>query len=324
MTVLIFIIYGTQIKQYTNNRGPGIAVVILSWIITLYTLWLMVEMHEAIPGKRLDRYHELGQQAFGPKLGLWLVVPMQLTVEVGVNVVYMITGGKSLKKIHDMARPDHPMRLSYFTVIFGCVHLLLSHLPNFNSISAVSLAAAVMSICYSTIGWAACVHKGISPAVSYGSRATTTPGEVFGFLSALGNVAFSYAGHSVVLEIQATIPSPSRKPMMKGVVFAYAIVALCYLPVAFVGYAVFGSSVEDNVLISLEKPAWLIITANAFVVVHVIGSYQVFAMPVFDMVESFLVKKMDFRPSVGLRIVTRTTYVGTYGLINVVKFTNLG
>jgi hypothetical protein len=31
----------------------------------------MVEMHEMVPGKRFDRYHELGQQAFGEKLGLW-------------------------------------------------------------------------------------------------------------------------------------------------------------------------------------------------------------------------------------------------------------
>lgn len=102
---------------------------------------------------------------------------------------------------------------------------------------------------------------------------------MFGFFSALGDVAFAFAGHNVVLEIQATIPStpemPSRKPMWKGVVFAYVIVALCYFPVAFIGYWVFGNSVQDNILISLEKPRWLIAAANMFVVIHVIGSYQV-------------------------------------------------
>ncbi len=35
----------------------------------------MVEMHEMVPRKRFDRYHELDQQAFGEKLGLWIVVP---------------------------------------------------------------------------------------------------------------------------------------------------------------------------------------------------------------------------------------------------------
>ncbi|KAL1553317.1 Lysine histidine transporter 1 [Salvia divinorum] len=34
--------------------GPGMAALVLSWIITLYSLWQMVEMHEMVPGKRFD------------------------------------------------------------------------------------------------------------------------------------------------------------------------------------------------------------------------------------------------------------------------------
>lgn len=125
----------------------------------------------------------------------------------------------------------------------------------------------------------ASLHKGVQPDVKYTSRASTTTGSVFQFLSALGDVAFAYAGHNVVLEIQAGIPStpekPSKKPMWTGVVIAYIIVALCYFPVSMVGYWVFGNSVEDNILLSLEKPAWLVAIANLAVVIHVIGSYQV-------------------------------------------------
>jgi amino acid permease len=78
-------------------RGPGIVLLILSWVITLFTLWQMVEMHEMVPGKRFDRYHELGQEAFGKRLGLWIVVPQQLLVEVSVDIVYMVAGGQALK-----------------------------------------------------------------------------------------------------------------------------------------------------------------------------------------------------------------------------------
>ncbi|PQP98061.1 hypothetical protein Pyn_23402 [Prunus yedoensis var. nudiflora] len=294
--------------------GPGVAVLVLSWIITLYTLWQMVEMHEIVPGKRFDRYHELGQHALGEKLGLWVVVPQQLMVECGVCIVYMITGGNSIKKIHDTLCPNcKSIKTTYFIMIFASVHFVLSHLPSFNSIAGVSLAAAVMSLSYSTIAWTASVHKGVDPHVQYGPKASSTAGNVFNFFSALGNVAFAFAGHNVVLEIQATIPStpekPSKKPMWKGVFVAYVVVALCYLPVALIGYWVFGNNVEDNILISLQKPHWLIVLANFFVVIHVIGSYQVFAMPVFDMLESFLVTKMKFKPSMLLRFLTRTTFV---------------
>lgn len=294
--------------------GPGVVVLVLSWIITLYTLWQMVEMHEMVPGKRFDRYHELGQQAFGEKLGLWIVVPQQLIVEIGVDIVYMVTGGKSLKQFHDIVCPScKKIRQSYFIAIFGSVHFVLSQLPNFNSVVGISLAAAVMSLSYSTIAWTASAHKGQLPDVDYGIKSSSTKDTVFNVFNALGNVAFAYAGHNVVLEIQATIPSkpgrPSKVPMWRGVVFAYIVVALCYFPVALVGYWAFGNAVEDDILVSLKTPAWLIATANMMVVIHVIGSYQIYAMPVFDMMETVLVKKLHFTPGIPLRLVARSTYV---------------
>ncbi|KAE9454228.1 hypothetical protein C3L33_13901, partial [Rhododendron williamsianum] len=243
--------------------GPGIAVLVLSWVITLYTLWQMVEMHEMVPGKRFDRYHELGQHAFGEKLGLYIVVPQQLIVEVGTCIV-----------------------TTWWIMIFASIHFFLSHLPNFNSISGISLLAAVMSLTYSTIAWVASLKKGVIEQVDYTPRGKTPTNNVFNFLSALGDVAFAYAGHNVVLEIQATLPStpekPSKGPMWRGV-----------------------------------KPAWLIAAANLFVVVHVIGGYQIFAMPVFDMLETYLVKKQNFSPSAALRFTVRTLYVGVTMFIGI-------
>ncbi|KAK2397397.1 Lysine histidine transporter 1 [Trifolium repens] len=294
--------------------GPGVTILILSWIITLYTLWQMVEMHEMVPGKRFDRYHELGQHAFGKKLGLYIVVPQQLVVEVAVNIVYMVTGGTSLQKFHDTVCSDcKKIKLTYFIMIFASVHFVLSHLPDFNSISGVSLAAAVMSFSYSTISWAASIDKGKQEDVQYGYKSHSTAGTVFDFFNALGSVAFAYAGHNVVLEIQATIPStpekPSKIPMWRGVVVAYIVVALCYFPVALIGYWIFGNEVDPDILISLNKPKWLIAMANMFVVIHVIGSYQIYAMPVFDMIETVMVKKLKFEPSTMLRFIVRNVYV---------------
>ncbi|XP_028760106.1 lysine histidine transporter 1-like [Neltuma alba] len=298
--------------------GPGMTVLTLSWIITLYTLWQMVEMHEMVQGRRFDRYHELGQYAFGEKLGLYIVVPQQLLVEVGVNIVYMVTGGQSLQKFHEIVCGhdcDKMNKLSYFIMIFASAQFVLSHLPNFNAISGVSLAAAVMSFSYTTMAWVACLDKGIVDNVDYTYRSDhSTAGNVLSFFNALGNVAFAYAGHNVVLEIQATIPStpekPSKGPMWRGVVVAYIIVAVCYFPVAIFGYLVFGNQyVGENILITLNKPAWLIATANLFVALHLCGSYQIYAMAVFDMIETVLVRKLKFRPTKFLRFVVRNVYV---------------
>ena len=65
------------------------------------------------------------------------------------------------------------------------------------------------------------------------------------------------------------------QPYMRGVYMAYALVAYCYFTVAIVGYWAFGNSVQDNVLLNLQHPKWVVGVADIFVVIHVFGSYQV-------------------------------------------------
>ncbi|TXG53457.1 hypothetical protein EZV62_022626 [Acer yangbiense] len=203
--VTVNILYLMTLARF--SRVAGTFTILASWVITFYSLWQLVELHEVVPGKRFDRYPELGEHAFGPKLGYWLVMPQQMLVQVASDIVYMVTGGKSLMKFVEIVAGStfHGTRQTYFILIFAAVQFVLSQTPNF---------AAVMSV------------------------------RVFDFFNGMGTIAFAFAGHSVVLEIQATIPSspevPSKKPMWKGVVAAYLIVAFCYLSVAFAGYWAFG------------------------------------------------------------------------------------
>ncbi|KAG5236949.1 lysine histidine transporter [Salix suchowensis] len=294
--------------------GPGIMVLALSWCMTLNTMWQMIQLHECVPGTRFDRYIDLGRHAFGPKLGPWIVLPQQLIVQVGCDIVYMVTGGKCLKKFMEMTCAScTPIRQSYWILIFGGIHFFLSQLPNFNSVAGVSLAAAVMSLSYSTIAWVGSLAHGQIDNVSYAYKSTSAADYMFRVFNALGEISFAFAGHAVVLEIQATIPStpekPSKIPMWKGALGAYFINAICYFPVALIGYWAFGQDVDDNVLTDLKRPAWLIASANLMVVVHVIGSYQVYAMPVFDMVERLVMKRFNLPPGIALRLVTRSAYV---------------
>lgn len=119
------------------------------------------------------------------------------------------------------------------------------------------------------IAFAASIIKGSQNhvhAVTRGVRSHTSAGKMFDALNGIGTIAFAFAGHSVALEIQATIPSapdnPSKKPVWKGVAIAYIIVAFCYCSAAVSGFWAFENGVEDDVLISLENPPWLIAVAN--------------------------------------------------------------
>lgn len=139
----------------------------------------------------------------------------------------------------------------------------------------------MVGICsYSTIAWVGCLSRGRIDNVSYDYKKTSGVDSMFRVFNALGQISFAFAGHAVALEIQATIPSTPEKPsklaMWKGVIGAYFINAICYFPVALIGYWAFGQDVEDNVIMELKRPEWLIASANLMVVVHVIGSYQVY------------------------------------------------
>lgn len=52
-----------------------------------------------------------------------------------------------------------------------------------------------------------------------------------GILNALGGITFAYGGHSVLLEIQATLKTPpsARDSMMKGTFLLWCLSALCSL-----------------------------------------------------------------------------------------------
>lgn len=149
IVVLCYIYLNLYVLWLINCRTPGIVAILGSWLITFYTLWQLVELHEAVPGKRFDRYPELGEHAFGPKLGYWIVMPQQTCVQVATTIVYSVTGGKSLKKFFDLLIPSvADVRLTYFILFFSCLQVFISQTPNFNSLKGVSLLAAMMSFWY--------------------------------------------------------------------------------------------------------------------------------------------------------------------------------
>lgn len=75
--IITLVHYMADGRDARNHIGQKIRyILVLSWIITLHTLWQMVEMHEIISDKRLDSYgyYELDQVVFSQKLDLWIVV----------------------------------------------------------------------------------------------------------------------------------------------------------------------------------------------------------------------------------------------------------
>jgi hypothetical protein len=125
-------------------------------------------------------------------------------------------------------------------------------------------------------------------------------------------------GHNIALEIQATIPvgadsNQSSVPiMMRGVHWTFVATGLCYFGVSIVGFWAFGTAVPENVLFAFSAGpyAWVFAMANMFVVVHVAAAYQVYANPVFTMIETHGAQRRGGSPMpIPMRAVVRIACV---------------
>eukprot|EP00884_Botryococcus_braunii_P007661 jgi/Botrbrau1/16897/Bobra.0265s0003.1 len=78
--------------------------------------------------------------------------------------------------------------------------------------------------------------------------------------------------------------------------------------VAIAGYLKFGNTVADNIMFSIGGPKALPIIADITVIIHMCGSFQIYTMPVFDMIETLMVRKGIMNSGL-IRVAYRTLYV---------------
>jgi amino acid permease len=142
----------------------------------------------------------------GSKLGKFLAVfPIQY-LSGGTCIALIIIGGSTAKQFYQIicgSTCSSPLTNVEWYLVFTCAAVLLSQLPNLNSIAGVSLIGAVTAVGYCTIIWVVSVAKGRLPGVSYNPvRGSTQVDHAFDVLNALGIIAFAFRGHNLILEIQ--------------------------------------------------------------------------------------------------------------------------
>ncbi|KAF6255805.1 amino acid transmembrane transporter [Scenedesmus sp. NREL 46B-D3] len=303
--------------------GGGMLVMLLSLVISWYTFYELVHLHEVPhptqpgirPPRRLNRYHELTQHAWGVVRGSWAILPFQVAVMSGLGVTYTVTGGSSLASL--ARRHGHfGVSKTGCIVAFSAGQVLLSQLPSFNDLSWMSGVGALMSLVYSVIAVALSIGQATSrsqeqqPSYERGTPAESRSEFLFGVFNAVATVCFAWGGHNVALEIQATLPHPPStvEPMMRGVNLAYLLAFACYFGVTIAGYAVFGNAVAENVLESIGQPLSLISLAEMCVVLHVAASCQVYSFPMYDMIQQGLWRR-GIRLSTSASRLMRVAYV---------------
>ncbi|CAI0540869.1 unnamed protein product, partial [Linum tenue] len=183
----------------------------------------------------------------------------------------------------------------YNMLAFGVVQVVMSQIPDFHNMEWLSILAAIMSFAYAVIGFglgfAKVIENGEIKGSMTGVPAANTADKIWLAFQAIGDIAFAYPYSLILLEIQDTLKSPpaENKTMKKASVTAIFITTFFYLACGCFGYAAFGVATPGNLLsgFGFYEPYWLIDFANACVLLHLVGAYQMYAQPVFAYAEAW-------------------------------------
>ncbi|KAM0025800.1 putative amino acid transporter, transmembrane domain-containing protein [Helianthus debilis subsp. tardiflorus] len=282
----------------------GIMCLSVAFVWQLYTIGVLVSLHESVPGTRFSRYLQLSIAAFGVKLGKLLAIFPVMYLSGGTCVMFIITGGGTMKLFYQLLCGDcsskHPLTTTEWFLVFITLATLVSlFCANLHSVALMSFLGATMAVGYCTILWIVFVAKGKLDGVVYdpSEAVSSESGRVRSIFNALGIIAVAFRGHNVVLEIQGTMPStPNRsssKLMLKGVVASYLIIAMCFFPLAIVGYWAFGNKLPINggVLMAISttlnyhmsKPLLGLIYMQ--IIISCVTAFQIYSMVVYDNLE---------------------------------------
>ncbi|CAI8604795.1 unnamed protein product [Vicia faba] len=325
----------------------GTAALIIFSLITLLTSFLMADCYrypDMVHGNRNSTYMKMVKTILGGVQYKYCGLA-QYTNLVGCTIGYTLTAAISMvamKKsdcFHKFGhQADCNISNNQFMVIFGVSQIFLSQIPNFHDLSWLSIIAAIMSFGYSFIGIvlsiAKIAEKGHHVKTSLtglvvGVEVTRTE-KVWNTFQAIANIAFAYTFSNVIAEIEDTLkPSPPENQVMKTAsLIGIASSTIFYASCGLLGYAAFGNNAPGNFLtgFGFYEPFWLIDIGNLFIIIHLVGAYQVFAQPIFSLVESwanrrwpenkFMTKEYPVRiPLVGtwrmnmFKVIWRSTYV---------------
>ncbi|RZR97674.1 hypothetical protein BHM03_00026933 [Ensete ventricosum] len=260
----------------------------------------------------------------GERLGVWLALFPTVYLSAGTATALILIGGETMKLFFQIICgalcSSNPLSTVEWYLVFTILCIVLSQLPNLNSIAGLSLIGAVTAITYATMAWVLSVSQERPPPISYQPLASPSFGATaFSILNALGIIAFAFRGHNLALEIQATMPStfkhPAHVPMWRGAKVAYLLIALCLFPVAIGGFWAYGNLMPAGGILnalyafhSHDIPRGLLATTFLLVVFNCLSSFQIYSMPVFDSFEAGYTSRTNRPCSVWVRSGFRVFY----------------
>ncbi|KAK7384966.1 hypothetical protein VNO78_30669 [Psophocarpus tetragonolobus] len=287
----------------------GVSAIILFASVTLYTSNLLADCYRSpdpVTGKRNHTYMETVKTNLGGKMHM-ICGLVQYGNLSGAAIGYTITTSisvVSIQKVNCFHKNGVEASCKFsnnpYMIGFGIVEIFLSQIPNFHKLSWLSIIAAIMSFGYAFIGAGLSIATkieggGRSTYLFGGSKEQNSVDKLWNMFMALGNIALASTYTQIAIDIQDSLKSspPENKVMKMANKIGISTMTFIFLLSACSGYAAFGSNTPGSILMSygFKEPFWLVDLANGFIIVHLMGAYQVLTQPIFGAVETLVRQK---------------------------------
>ncbi len=266
--------------------------------ITLYTAQLLADLY-IIDGKRMRTYTMMVETCFGRpgKIAIGIVQQFNLVLTA---LAYTITAAQSMQLLANSAcgaervdAGDCFNSFTYLAIIFGALQMIMSMGESLEKFWWASMIGATMSFGYAIIALVLSWVYFDTHGTIEGIQLDTTAETAWNVLNSIGAILFAYSFSFILLEIQDTIHTKKGAKhgpivsMKRAVNICVSIMTGFYISIAVFGYLSQGNAVKPYILDSFpDAPAWVIDTANAMVLVHMIPAYQVWSQPHFEWFEA--------------------------------------
>ncbi|KAI4346431.1 hypothetical protein L6164_007327 [Bauhinia variegata] len=273
----------------------GVIWLIVAGLVTFYSynLLSLVLEHHANLGRRQFRFRDMARDILGPGWAKYYVGPLQFIICYGAVIGGPLVVGQSLKFIYALYHPTGSMKLYQFIMMSGFIVLVLAQVPSFHSLRHINLVSLLLCLCYSAftaVGSIYIGHSNKAPERDYSINGSEAD-RVLGAFNGISIIATAYAC-GIIPEIQATIASPVKGKMFKGLCICYSVIAATYFSVAISGYWAFGKLTRPTILASfmgVEKPllpTWFLVVTNIFILLQVLAVTGAYLQPTNELIET--------------------------------------
>ncbi|KAL1310287.1 hypothetical protein HN51_052923 [Arachis hypogaea] len=281
----------------------GTASILIFAGVTLFTSNLLADCYRSphpVTGKRNHTYMEAVKAHLGGRMHM-ICGLIQYSNLVGIAIGYTITTSISVVTIvknncmkkHNGSEADCHFSNNPSIIGIAIAEIFLSQIPNFHKLSWISFLAAIMSFGYAFIGIGLSLTviiqgKGKSTSLFMGKTGQSSAENIWNMLVALGNIALANSFAQISIDIQDSLKStPAENKVMKmansiGII----TMSIIFLLSGGAGYAAFGADTPGSILNTTgNEHVWLVYMGNVFIIVHILGAYQVLIQPFYHIVE---------------------------------------